>query len=57
MRPLTPQNAAGMRTEPPVSVPSASAAAPVASATPEPPLELPLTVDPDERGLLPYRIG
>ena len=43
LRPLTPQNAAGMRTEPPVSVPSASAAAPVASATPEPPLDPPGT--------------
>ena len=43
LRPETPQNAAGMRTEPPVSVPSARAAAPVASATPEPPLEPPGT--------------
>ena len=32
-----------MRIEPPVSVPSASAAAPVASATAEPPLEPPGT--------------
>src|SRR3954451_13720543 len=42
-RPDTPQNAAGMRIEPPVSVPSASATAPVASATAEPPLEPPGT--------------
>src|SRR3954465_13977513 len=37
-RPETPQKLAGMRIEPPVSVPSASATAPVASATAEPPL-------------------
>ena len=43
MSPDTPQNAAGIRIEPPVSVPSASATAPVASATAEPPLEPPGT--------------
>src|SRR3954454_18519832 len=37
-RPEMPQKLAGMRIEPPVSVPSASATAPVASATAEPPL-------------------
>ena len=42
-RPETPQNAAGMRIEPPVSVPSASAAWPSASATAEPPLLPPAT--------------
>ena len=39
--PLTPQNAAGRRIEPAVSVPSAANAAPVATATAEPPLEPP----------------
>src|SRR3954470_13284774 len=43
LRPETPQKAAGMRIEPPVSVPSAKAAAPVASATALPPLEPPGT--------------
>src|SRR6516225_7636631 len=35
-RPTTPQQAAGIRTEPPVSVPSATSASPVATATAEP---------------------
>ena len=33
---VTPQACAGMRTEPPVSVPSATAAMPLATATAEP---------------------
>src|SRR5580692_93773 len=36
LRPTTPQQAAGIRTEPPVSVPSATSASPVATATAEP---------------------
>ena len=39
--PVTPQRAAGMRTEPAVSVPSAPAARPAATAAPLPPLEPP----------------
>src|SRR5690242_13770411 len=35
-RPTTPQQAAGTRTEPPVSVPSATSASPVATATADP---------------------
>ena len=35
--PTMPQSAAGMRIEPPESVPSASATHPVATATPAPP--------------------
>jgi len=35
-RPTTPQQAAGIRTEPPVSVPSATSASPTATATAEP---------------------
>src|SRR3984957_7908754 len=34
--PVTPQQAAGMRTEPPVSVPNATSASPVATATADP---------------------
>jgi hypothetical protein len=34
--PVTPQQAAGMRTEPPVSVPKATSASPVATATADP---------------------
>ena len=41
--PNTPHSAAGMRTEPPVSVPSANAHRPAAMATADPPL------DPDSR--------
>jgi hypothetical protein len=43
LSPETPQNDAGIRIEPPVSVPSASAACPKPSATAEPPLEPPGT--------------
>ena len=42
--PVTPQNAAGIRTEPAVSVPSATSTSPAATAAPLPPLEPP--VDP-----------
>src|SRR5579862_7473510 len=42
-RPTTPQNAAGRRTEPPVSVPSAAWHSPAATATPEPPDDPPGT--------------
>ena len=42
MRPTTPQPAAGSRTEPPVSVPSASAPMPAASAAALPELEPPV---------------
>jgi hypothetical protein len=41
--PNTPQNAAGCRTEPPVSVPSASGTTPSATATADPPDEPPAT--------------
>ena len=41
--PSTPQNAAGWRTEPPVSVPSASGTMPAATAAAEPPDEPPAT--------------
>ena len=41
LKPTTPQAAAGMRTEPPVSVPSASAPMPTASAAALPLLEPP----------------
>src|SRR5690606_4990659 len=40
-RPETPLKAAGRRTEPPVSLPSAPAQKPAATAAPEPPLEPP----------------
>ena len=38
-RPTMPQRLAGMRTEPPVSLPSAAGARPAATATPEPLLD------------------
>ena len=41
--PVTPQKHAGMRIEPPVSVPSVAAARSAAAAAPEPPLEPPQT--------------
>src|ERR1700733_4150302 len=41
--PGTPQNDAGWRIEPPVSVPSAATASPAATAAAEPPLEPPGT--------------
>ena len=41
MKPTTPQHAAGMRIEPPESVPRAASAKPPASAAAEPPLEPP----------------
>src|SRR5215510_7959786 len=40
-RPTTPQNAAGMRSDPPRSLPWASGPMPVASATAPPPVEPP----------------
>src|SRR5919108_5275891 len=43
LSPTTPQNAAGWRTEPPVSVPSAATARPPATAAAEPPDEPPGT--------------
>src|SRR5918912_557843 len=39
--PATPQNDAGMRIEPPPSVPSAPGTMPAATAAPDPPLEPP----------------
>ena len=42
-RPTTPQHAAGIRIEPPVSEPSAASASPAARAAAEPPLEPPAT--------------
>ena len=41
LKPTIPQHAAGMRIEPPVSVPSAASHRPAASAAAEPPLEPP----------------
>jgi len=41
--PTTPQNAAGWRTEPPVSVPRAAGTAPAATSAAEPPEEPPGT--------------
>ncbi len=41
--PVTPQNAAGMRTEPAVSVPRDASTRPAATAAPLPPLEPPQT--------------
>jgi len=41
LSPTQPQNAAGIRTLPPVSVPTAAAASPAASAAPLPPEEPP----------------
>ena len=41
LKPYTPQNAAGIRIEPPPSVPSASGPQPLATATAAPPLEPP----------------
>ena len=38
LSPTTPQSAAGCRTEPPVSVPSAHTACPAATAAADPPL-------------------
>src|SRR5512132_2653065 len=43
LRPTTPQNAAGWRTEPPVSVPSAAAASSAPTAAADPPDEPPGT--------------
>ncbi len=40
-KPTIPQKAAGMRTEPPISVPSAKGTQPLATAAPEPPEEPP----------------
>ena len=40
-RPTMPHQAAGMRTEPPMSVPSASGTQPLPTAAPEPPEEPP----------------
>ena len=52
-RPTMPQNAAGQRTEPPVSVPSARSASPAATAAADPPEEPPGTRE-TSRGL---RVG
>src|SRR5579871_6081050 len=41
--PVTPQNEAGMRIDPPVSVPVAIATIPAATAAPDPPLDPPGT--------------
>ena len=41
LNPTTPQQAAGMRIEPPESVPSAASTSPAASAAAEPPLDPP----------------
>ncbi|TML74122.1 MAG: hypothetical protein E6G13_01475 [Actinobacteria bacterium] len=41
MNPTTPQQAAGIRIDPPESVPSAASATPAASAAAEPPLDPP----------------
>src|SRR5262249_52828609 len=41
LKPTTPQHAAGMRIDPPESVPSAASARPAASVAAEPPLEPP----------------
>jgi hypothetical protein len=41
LSPTTPQQAAGIRMEPPVSDPSAASASPAASAAADPPLEPP----------------
>ena len=41
LKPAIPQQAAGMRIEPPLSVPRAASASPVTSATAEPPLDPP----------------
>ena len=41
LKPVMPQHAAGIRIEPPVSVPSAPSASPAASAAAEPPLDPP----------------
>ena len=43
LKPTIPQHAAGMRIEPPESVPSAASASPAASAAAVPPLEPPAT--------------
>ena len=53
MIPTTPQKAAGWRTEPPVSDPSASATAPAATAAADPPEEPPGTRD----GSTGFRLG
>ena len=42
MRPTIPQSDAGMRTEPPVSLPRAAKQSPAATAAPEPLLEPPV---------------
>src|SRR5262245_66389300 len=44
-RPTSPQNEAGMRSDPPRSVPSASAIIPVASAAAPPPVDPPALFD------------
>src|SRR5436305_10602768 len=41
LKPTTPQQAAGMRIDPPESVPSAASASPAARAAADPPLEPP----------------
>ena len=51
--PATPQNADGMRTDPPASVPTAAAHSPPATAAAEPPLVAP-AVREGSRGLRAY---
>ncbi len=60
--PTTPQNAAGWRTDPPVSEPSAAGVTPAATSAAEPPLDPPGTqvgvervVDAAERGVFRRR--
>jgi hypothetical protein len=42
LRPATPQKDAGIRMDPPVSLPSASGTTPAATAAPDPPLDPPV---------------
>ena len=51
LKPITPQNAAGTRSDPPVSVPSAARTRPPATAAALPPLEPPALRLSDLRGL------
>jgi hypothetical protein len=49
LKPTTPQQAAGIRIEPPESLPSAASARPAASAAADPPLDPPAS-RPGRRG-------
>jgi hypothetical protein len=53
LMPTTPQNAAGQRTDPPVSLPSARSASPAATAAADPPEEPPGT----RSGSWGFRVG